>query len=89
MKFIFVMELCPAGSLRKFLSTHPERVPANSPENLASTIQRAKDIAMGLQYLHQLGIVHRDLKPENILVRNIFVFSVYVTRTSKWRLLIG
>ena len=48
-------------------------------EEVHATIQRAKDIAMGLQYLHQLGIVHRDLKPENILVRNIFVFSVYVT----------
>lgn len=29
----------------------------------------ARDIALGLQYLHQLNIIHRDLKPENCLVR--------------------
>ena len=75
MKLIFVMELC-AGNLRSFLSTQPECIPANSPENLSDVVramvQRAKDIAMGLQYLHELGIVHRDLKPEKILVRNVF-----------------
>ena len=30
----------------------------------------AKDIASGLQFLHENGIFHRDLKPANILVSN-------------------
>lgn len=30
----------------------------------------ARDVACGLEYLHNLGIVHRDLKPDNILVSN-------------------
>ncbi|XP_028411477.1 uncharacterized protein LOC114534129 [Dendronephthya gigantea] len=70
-KFVFVMELC-GESLRKFFLDHPDCIPANAPtenvdKKIKSVLQRAKEIAAGLEYLHGLGIVHRDLKPENIL----------------------
>lgn len=29
----------------------------------------ARDIALGLSWIHSCGIVHRDLKPENILMK--------------------
>lgn len=77
LKFVLVMELCEE-SLREFFTSHPESIPASATENAAKIIrfllQRAKDIAMGLDYLHCLGIVHRDLKPENILVSLVIAF---------------
>jgi serine/threonine protein kinase len=27
----------------------------------------ARDVLMGLDYIHSQGIVHRDIKPENLL----------------------
>ena len=74
-KFIFVMELC-GESVRMYIEKHQQCTPARAPENsrnkaITGTLEWAKNIACGLEYLHGVGIVHRDLKPENILVRSI------------------
>lgn len=31
-------------------------------------LKKAKNVAEGLSYIHQMGIVHRDIKPSNILI---------------------
>lgn len=54
----FVMEYCPNGDLRGFVSRH--RV---------DFVQVGCDILTGLGDLHSCGKVHRDLKPENVLMR--------------------
>jgi [calcium/calmodulin-dependent protein kinase] kinase len=28
----------------------------------------AREVALGLQFLHYKGVVHRDVKPQNILI---------------------
>lgn len=33
-----------------------------------SVLAKARDVAEGLAYIHQMGIVHRDIKPSNILI---------------------
>ena len=79
LKFIFVMELCDE-KLREFIIKHPESIPAkafeDSDEIIQPELRKAKDIAMGLDYLHHQATVHRDMKPENILVSfDITLFS--------------
>lgn len=75
------MELCEE-SLRLYIEKHQDRTPgwvsANSRRTVVmDMIKWAKDIASGLEFLHQNTIVHRDLKPENILVRIIAFFQDY------------
>jgi serine/threonine protein kinase len=37
---------------------------------LRRVLELGRDLATGLEHLHQYGIIHRDLKPENVLVRD-------------------
>lgn len=55
------MEFCPYGTLYNHLNAG-EEVP---PSRLMAW---AKQIALGMQYLHAHKIIHRDLKSPNVLI---------------------
>ncbi|XP_055708049.1 mitogen-activated protein kinase kinase kinase 13 isoform X2 [Phlebotomus papatasi] len=59
--YCIIMEFCPYGTLQNILKDE-EVVP---PSRLVSW---AKQIALGMQYLHSHKIIHRDLKSPNILI---------------------
>ena len=69
---MIVMELCKEN-LKRHIFLNPSNIPATFPSSATpaerTTIQWAKDIADGLEFIHKQGYVHRDLKLENILVR--------------------
>lgn len=65
LKYNFIFELMPKGTLRENLYKCAKDSKKFSQEGLMT---RFMDIASGLTYLHKNGIIHRDLKPENILV---------------------
>ena len=56
----YAMEYVDGGDLSTFMS--------NGRVDPARTIDILKQIALGLDAIHNVGIVHRDLKPENILI---------------------
>ncbi|GMT26610.1 hypothetical protein PFISCL1PPCAC_17907, partial [Pristionchus fissidentatus] len=62
-QFLFVLEFCES-SLRDHLQTFQKK---HSISKVYFTT-RAKEIAAGIQYLHENRVTHRDLKPENVLI---------------------
>jgi len=58
----YLMEYMPAGDLLTYLSDQQSI-------NFTTVLQLAKDIAVGLTYLHANGVIHRDLHIKNILMR--------------------
>lgn len=58
----FVMTYADRGTLADRLAGGP--LPADE------ALRAAREIARGVQDLHDLGIVHRDLKPSNVLLRS-------------------
>ncbi|KAH3815199.1 uncharacterized protein LOC127834477 [Dreissena polymorpha] len=75
--WIMVMELCQ-GSLKNLYIDHAskaEHVPGliapdqpRRPEAVRRTLSHARDIASGLEYIHEKRYTHRDMKPENVLI---------------------
>jgi serine/threonine protein kinase len=59
-----VMEYCPNGSLRDYMSASFERL------NWKDKFTLAEDIALGLDSVHSKGLLHRDLHPGNILIND-------------------
>ena len=57
------MELCEGGTLQDFtLERNREALPENHLWDII------RDVAMGLQVLHEHDIVHLDIKPDNIFI---------------------
>lgn len=50
-----VLEYCGGGSLERYIQTHLNTITD------AELIKIARDIALGMKYLHKSGIIHRDL----------------------------
>merc|ERR1712096_64136 len=63
--FYLYMELVSGGSLDGMMY---ESVADSSKLSLGLIRNYAKQILLGLQYLHRNAVVHRDLKPGNVLV---------------------
>ncbi|CAN8062034.1 unnamed protein product [Agarophyton chilense] len=57
-----VMEFVEKGTLLSFLAGGKNRVNERNARRIA------RQLFLGLAYLHDAGIVHRDLKPDNILL---------------------
>lgn len=59
--FCIIMEFCPYGPLQNILKEEEVVLPSR-------LVSWAKQIALGMQYLHSHKIIHRDLKSPNILI---------------------
>jgi serine/threonine protein kinase len=60
-----VTEYLDGGNLSDFLHFHSSSLYENRVRHII------KQVALGVEYLHQYGIVHRDLKPMNIMVSDL------------------
>lgn len=66
-----VLEYMRYGSLLDRLAADPAgRLP------LADVYVYARDIVLGLEYLHAQGVIHRDLKPDNLLIDALGVVKI-------------
>ncbi|RHZ75971.1 hypothetical protein Glove_208g207 [Diversispora epigaea] len=61
-KYLLVLQYANDGDLRIYLRKNFEKL------NWEKKINMAKDIALGLYFIHESNIVHRDLHSKNILV---------------------
>lgn len=81
-----VMDYCEGGDLLGRLQASPQ---SQFEESIA--LDYFRQIAHGVQYLHQVGIAHRDISLENILLKNNicklcdFGLSTEANRTCKDR----
>ena len=64
------------SSLSEFLSHADLQYKFKGFEHVVPVI--AKEVAVGLKFLHENGIAHRDLKPANILLTNDHYIHVSV-----------
>lgn len=62
------MQFMPGGSLHSLL--HEKKVPLTFHQRL----KLARDVAVGLDFVHEKQIIHRDIKTSNILVHTDCLF---------------
>ena len=65
-KLYLFLEYCNGGDLQKALETYKAKHNKPFPEELCQHL--LKQIALGLQAMHNLNFVHRDLKPGNFIL---------------------
>lgn len=66
---LLVLEWCSGGTLLDVLKRH-------GPCNEALLRAFARQIVLGLQYLHANNIIHRDIKPANVLIDSAGVLKL-------------
>uniref|UniRef100_A0A8C6SY56 Eukaryotic translation initiation factor 2-alpha kinase 2 n=1 Tax=Neogobius melanostomus TaxID=47308 RepID=A0A8C6SY56_9GOBI len=65
-KFLFIeMELCEGGTLRRWI--HKKNIAPAENSRQRQSLEFARQILSGVEYIHSKKLIHRDLKPENIL----------------------
>ncbi|XP_046977416.1 mitogen-activated protein kinase kinase kinase 12-like [Vanessa cardui] len=74
--YCIIMEYCQYGPLFDFLHSGATFTPKQ-------IIRWARDIALGMSYLHAHKIIHRDLKSPNILIADNLVVKVSDFGTSR------
>lgn len=60
--YFIVMEYVAGTTLERVLAK------ATEPVDILQTLEIIRDVAQGLQSMHDAGVIHRDLKPSNILI---------------------
>ena len=68
-----VMEHCDLGDLNKFFKTHHHML-----QDTETKVVVMRQIASGVNFLHDRNIVHRDIKPGNILVQSTQIGHITV-----------
>jgi len=64
MGWCLLLEYIVGETLDEHLRRYPDR---RMP--LPVAVQRIRDVAEALHYVHQNGVIHRDLKPSNVMIR--------------------
>lgn len=68
-KILLVLEYCQYGEIDWKKYNHYHEKYFKEPQKALPLNKILRDVANGLQYLHQLkNIIHRDLKPSNLLI---------------------
>lgn len=75
--YCIVMEFCDNGPLYDMLKERSEML---TPKRVVAW---AKDIACGMNYLHQHKIIHRDLKSPNVLIGDNYTVKISDFGTSR------
>ncbi|GIL86279.1 hypothetical protein Vretifemale_14684 [Volvox reticuliferus] len=68
-RLYIVQEFCDGGSLRHAIEARSFLNSATGSPQMEWVLQMAREIAVGLQYLHEHNIIHGDLNPANVLLR--------------------
>ncbi|GLI68315.1 hypothetical protein VaNZ11_012676, partial [Volvox africanus] len=68
-RLYIVQEFCDGGSLRHAIEARSFLNSATGSPQMEWVLQMAREIAGGLQYLHEHNIIHGDLNPANVLLR--------------------
>ncbi|RIB11933.1 kinase-like domain-containing protein [Gigaspora rosea] len=68
--FMLVLQFADGGNLRDFLKLKSNKDNNYYRISWAELIKIAREITLGLEYLHENNIIHRDLHSKNILLDN-------------------
>ena len=60
-RLFLVMELVPGSDVERLLKQH-------GPMPLPDACEVTRQVALGLQAIHEKGLVHRDIKPSNLMI---------------------
>ncbi|KAG2491887.1 hypothetical protein HYH03_009839 [Edaphochlamys debaryana] len=68
-RLYIVQEFCDGGSLRHAIEARSFLSPSTGTPQMEWVLQMSREVAAGLQYLHEHNIIHGDLNPANVLLK--------------------